>query len=212
MPTCFLQRLQLDLERPAELGVQRAERLVEQQHRRLQDQRPGQRHPLLLAAGQLARPALLERPQLHQFERGVDALLKFGLRQLLVPQAEGDVVEDRQEREQGVALEHRVHVAAVRRDGRYVLAVQQDPARGRLLESGDQPQRRRLAAARWAKQGEELTAVDLQVDVVHGDLVEPLGQRYELDPASGHPGTYPSAASCWLAASRPRPGVQEKPS
>ena len=54
----------------------------------------------------------------------------------------------RQVREQRVALEHRVDVALVRRRERHVLAVQQDLAAGRLLEAGDHPQRRRLAAAR----------------------------------------------------------------
>ena len=37
------------------LGVQRGQRLVEQQHPRLDGQRAGQRDPLLLAAGQLVR-------------------------------------------------------------------------------------------------------------------------------------------------------------
>ena len=37
----------------ADLGVERAERLVEQQHLGLVGQRPGQRHPLLLAAREL---------------------------------------------------------------------------------------------------------------------------------------------------------------
>ena len=37
----------------ADLGVEGAERLVEQQHRGLDRQRPGQRHALPLAAGEL---------------------------------------------------------------------------------------------------------------------------------------------------------------
>jgi hypothetical protein len=37
----------------AHLGVERAERLVEQQHLRLDRQRAGQRHALALAAGEL---------------------------------------------------------------------------------------------------------------------------------------------------------------
>ena len=41
----------------ADLGVERAERLVEQQHRRLDRERAGQRHPLPLAAGELRRAA-----------------------------------------------------------------------------------------------------------------------------------------------------------
>jgi hypothetical protein len=74
----LLEGLQLDLQRPAELGVQRAERLVQQQHRGLHDQRAGQRDPLLLAAGQLAGPPLLVRPQLDQLERLVDPVVEPG--------------------------------------------------------------------------------------------------------------------------------------
>jgi hypothetical protein len=49
----------VDLAQPAaqflaHLGVERAERLVEQQHARLDRQRAGQRHALALAAGKLA--------------------------------------------------------------------------------------------------------------------------------------------------------------
>ena len=52
-----LQRLQLDLHLLAELEVERAERLVEQQHLRPVDQRAGERHALALAAGKLRGPA-----------------------------------------------------------------------------------------------------------------------------------------------------------
>ena len=46
----FLQGLQLDLERFPELGVERAERLVQQQNGRVEYKCPRERHPLLLAA------------------------------------------------------------------------------------------------------------------------------------------------------------------
>src|ERR1700677_1256933 len=39
----------------AQLGVEVAERLVEQEQRRPEEERSGQRHPLLLAAAQLTR-------------------------------------------------------------------------------------------------------------------------------------------------------------
>ena len=52
----------------AQLGVEVGERLVEQQHRRGVDQRPGQGHPLLLAAGQLVRIASRVAGQLDQLE------------------------------------------------------------------------------------------------------------------------------------------------
>ncbi|MPN44030.1 hypothetical protein SDC9_191591 [bioreactor metagenome] len=52
----------------AHLGVQGAERLVQQQHLRLHGQRTGQSHPLTLAAGQLGRQPVGELPQMHQVE------------------------------------------------------------------------------------------------------------------------------------------------
>ena len=58
-----LDRFQLDLELAAELQVERAQRLVEQQDGGLQRQRPRQRHALLLAAGELADAAPLEARQ-----------------------------------------------------------------------------------------------------------------------------------------------------
>ena len=53
-----LQHLQLAAHPLARRGVEVAQRLVEQQHRRVADQRAGQRDPLLLAAGQAGGPQL----------------------------------------------------------------------------------------------------------------------------------------------------------
>ena len=54
-PDLALDLLQLDLHLLAQLQVERAERLVEQQHRRAVDERAGERHALHLAARELAR-------------------------------------------------------------------------------------------------------------------------------------------------------------
>ena len=51
----LLQRLQFEAHLLAQLGVEVAERLVEQQHLRLGHQRPRQRDALLLAAAQIGR-------------------------------------------------------------------------------------------------------------------------------------------------------------
>ena len=71
MPDLGLDPLELDLHLPAQLEVERAERLVEQQHRRPVDDGPGQRDPLLLAAGELGRLAPGQVAQLDQLERVV---------------------------------------------------------------------------------------------------------------------------------------------
>ena len=49
-PDLALELLELDLHLVAELAVERAERLVEQQHRRVVDERPSQGDALLLTA------------------------------------------------------------------------------------------------------------------------------------------------------------------
>ena len=68
----------VDLAQPAaqllaHLGVERAERLVEQQHPRLDRERAGERHALALAAGELGRIALVEAVELDQIEQLGDA-------------------------------------------------------------------------------------------------------------------------------------------
>ena len=54
----LLQVDELDLQLLAELRVECCERLVEQQHRRMRDERARDRNALLLAAGELVRIAL----------------------------------------------------------------------------------------------------------------------------------------------------------
>ena len=60
MPSFALDRADLLAQRHADLGVERRERLVEQQHLRLRRERAGQRHALLLAAGELVGIAVAE--------------------------------------------------------------------------------------------------------------------------------------------------------
>jgi len=52
----------------ADLGVERAEGLVEQQHARLHRQSPGQRHPLPLATGKLTRIPFAQPAQLNEVQ------------------------------------------------------------------------------------------------------------------------------------------------
>ena len=183
----LLEGLQLDLEPLAELGVQGAERLVEQQHGRVQDQRARQRDALLLPARELAGPALLEPGQSHQLQSGGDPVFRLLLGRALVPQAEGDVLLHGQVGEEGVVLEHGVDVALVRWRLRHVDAVEQDLALGRFLEAGDHAQRRRLATARRAQQREELAWGDVQVDACDGhEVAETLHEVDELDLSACH--------------------------
>src|SRR5262249_5619564 len=67
-----LEPLQLLLELEAQLEIQRAERLVEEQDARAVHQGAGQRHPLLLAARQLGDAPPGQPRQPDQLERRGD--------------------------------------------------------------------------------------------------------------------------------------------
>ena len=68
-----LQRLQLVAQRHADLGVERRERLVEQQQLRLGGERAGQGDALLLAAGDLVGEPVREMAELDDVEHLGDA-------------------------------------------------------------------------------------------------------------------------------------------
>ena len=87
-------------------GIERRQRLVQQQGAGIGDQRAGERHALLLPAGKLGRQALrilvhLDKPE--QFHR-LRPPLRLG--HALQLEAEGDIVHAVEVREQRVALEH----------------------------------------------------------------------------------------------------------
>ena len=127
--------------------------------------------------------------ELDELEHVLDLLLD--VLDAATAQAEGDVLEDVEVREERVALEDRVDRALVRAQLRDVLVADEDRARGRVLEARDHAQRRRLAAARGPEQGEERAGRDGQVEVVdrrHGR--EALGQADQVQvlDLTGHDG------------------------
>ena len=77
-PELALQALDLDLHVEPQVAVERGERLVEQQDRRLDGERARQRHALLLAARELARQALAKGAELDHVEHALDALADDG--------------------------------------------------------------------------------------------------------------------------------------
>src|SRR5581483_8426788 len=88
--------------RPTDLGVERGERLVEQQDARLDDERARQRDALGLAAGDLPRQPRLQTLQPKQLDRLGEPAARFVPRQAGEP--ERDVVANREVREERVAL------------------------------------------------------------------------------------------------------------
>ena len=164
--------------------VQGAEGLVEKDDTRSDDQRPGQGDALLLASRELMGVATAEPSEPDE----LDELLRFG--PLRPRDTEPDVAHDRQMGEQRTLLgyvpdapvlgPHRPH------------PVVDDPtvdghgARVDLLETGDQPQERRLPAPRRPEDGGGRPVGDDEIDMgEHRGGAEALGHAPELDRAHG---------------------------
>ncbi len=162
-----LELADLDPHLLAQLRIEIGERLVEQQDVRLDDEGARQGDALLLAARELARQALAELFEPHHAQRLGDLALDRSRIELPHAQAEGDVLRHGEMREEGIALEDEAGIAVIGRDVGHVALAEQDAARRRLDEAGDEAQRRRLAAARGAEQDQELALVDLQRDILH---------------------------------------------
>ncbi|MNQ74992.1 hypothetical protein D3C85_897660 [compost metagenome] len=109
------------------------------------DQRAGQGHALALAAGELRGFAVAIAGQGDHPEGLLGAGQPFGLGHAFHLQAVGDVVAHVHVREQGVVLEHGVHIPFIRRQAGGFLPMDTDGARGGLLETGDQAQAGGLA-------------------------------------------------------------------
>ena len=156
-----LDALELQLHLAAELEIQRAQRLIQQQHIRLVNQRARNRHALLLAAGKAGNAALFKARQTDQRQHAADLLGGLFLILLTQIRAEGDVLRDVQMREERVALEHGVDRALIRRQADDVLPFIEDFAAGRLFKAADAAQQRRLAAAGGAEQRHKLVFADV---------------------------------------------------
>ena len=148
---------QLDLQGVAQMGVQCRERLVQHQHARFIDQDPCQGNALLLAAGELRRPMVLQAFQLHQLQHLPE--LPLLLLPVLFPvQAAEDVLPHRHVREQGVVLEEIAHLPLLGWEIDVLFrvkehhAVQLDMAAVRFFDPRDAFEREALAAAGSAQQ------------------------------------------------------------
>ena len=166
----------------ADLRVERAERLVEQQHARLVRQRARERDALLLAARELAR-----QPLVVALERDEPEQLGAPAAPVRAPHAaraqrELDVVGHRHVAEQRVVLEHEADLALAGADVRHVAPVQHDAAVVDRRQARDRAQQRALAAAGRAEQHEQLAVLDLRRDVADGrGAAKFLGYLLESD-------------------------------
>jgi len=173
-------------ERGAGLGVQIPRGLVGEDDGRVVDQGPGHGHPLLLATGELARPAVHELHKTKPLGGLVGLAPAFGQGHLLDPQRVGDVVGDVHVREQGVVLEDHRDIPFAGGCGGDVAATQQQGAARGALEPGDGAQQCRLAAPGRPQECEELALGDGQVEVVHGSHAARVGLGQSAHLNTGH--------------------------
>ncbi len=108
-----VELLQLDLQVDAQLAVERAERLVHQEDARPEDDRPRHGDALLLAAGELARMALLVSLQPDGAQRLPHPRPDLGRRHAPGPQGIGDVLLHAEMGEQRVVLEDDAEAALI---------------------------------------------------------------------------------------------------
>ena len=182
----LMQRAQLLLQFPAQLPVERGQRFIQQQQGGIEHQRARQRHALLLAAGQLDRPAVPEPLQLHQIERGAHPGLPLRAADTAHAQRKGDIFCHAHVREQRVALEHQPEIALLRRQAGDIAPIEQDRALVRMHEAGNRHQQRRLAGPGRPQQRQELARRYRERDGVRREMrAVAVGDRLERQAVTG---------------------------
>ena len=142
--------------------INRRERLIEQQHLRLARQCAGNRHALLLSAGQLGRAACVETIKIDA--RQPFACLCLTCADWQMTECHHDIGQGTQMRKQGVMLEDKANTALLRRniDGARRIepgfSAAAHVAAGRSMQAGKTAQDGRLATPRGAHQREQFTA------------------------------------------------------
>ena len=149
-----------------QLGVEVRQRLIHQADARLRHDGAAERHTLLLPAGELRRLAFEQPIEPENSGGALQARIALGARHIAHPQAEQDVLGDRQVRKQRVALEHHRDAALGGRQRGHIALGDPDRAGIRCVEPGDQPQGGGLAAAGRAEQRHEMAGRRRKADVV----------------------------------------------
>ena len=208
----------------AQLRVEVRQRLVHQEHAGDAHDRPPHGDSLALAARKLTGLALEIRGQPQQRRDLLHPLFPLGFLHLRDPQRKADVRRDGEIGVERVVLEDHRDVALLRRHVADVAIADVDGARIDLFQTGEHPERGRLARARRSHEDHELPVVDIEVESVDRRRfrsgVEPgcldvshLSQRSPLLPAGKTPPRARGAAApglrgpprARLARAAPRP-------
>ena len=145
--------------------IERGERLVEQEQGGLEEQAARDGDTLLLAAGHLVRILLLAAAHGYESEHLLDVCVDLSLGHLAELEAEGEVFVNGHVRPQVVALEHHCGRALLGGQADDGLTIDGDVAARDVEEAADGAQDGGLAAAGGAEEGDDLTFVNIEVDV-----------------------------------------------
>src|SRR5262249_41564345 len=145
-----------------DLGVQVRERLVEEQDVGGQHEGSGQRHPPLLASGELAGVAVGQAREIHLAKAFVQPVPDLGRRQLAQLEAIRDVEGHGHVRPQRIVLKDHADVPRMRGQAVDPALAEPDLANVGPVEAGDEPKQRGLATPGRPEQREELAVADVQ--------------------------------------------------
>jgi hypothetical protein len=156
--------------------VERAERLVHEQHPRVVGERTGDRDALLHASGQLLGEGVGEAGQAHLLDQRARLVAALAAPDALELRAELDVAAHGHPRIERVGLEHHAAVGARPVDR---MPVDQHVAGARLDEPRHDVQERRLAAPRRTDEAGEMGVGNLERDTVERvQLPAPRRERH----------------------------------
>ena len=208
----LLQAPHLELHRLAQLAIERAKGLVEEEEARIEHDRARERHALLLTARELARQPRLEPGEADELERLLHPPLDLAVREPAHLKGKGDVLARRHVGEEGVILEHHAHVALGGRGEGEVLPAEPDRARFGQLEAGHHLEKRGLARAARAENGQKLPRLDAEIDAVEClNRPEGLADARERETGRGVAARHRGEACARRAAgARPRQGASAR--
>jgi hypothetical protein len=170
----------------AERGVEVGQRLVHQEDRRFSDHRAAHRDPLPLAAGQRAGQPVQHRVDPQRLGQLDDPLIGPGRVVAGDLQGEGKVAAHAAVGVQRPGLKDHRDVALAREQVVGVFAPQPQLAGADLLQPGDHPQNRRLAASGGAEQHEQLAVPYVQAKIPHGTSAPRIDLGHPVQDHVGH--------------------------
>src|SRR5438067_10648698 len=173
-----VQAPDFELHLAAQLLIECAKWLVHQYELWLVHQRTRHGDALLLTAGELRRPPVRERAELHHREGSLDARGDFRFGNLSYGQRKADVLGHAHVRKQRVMLEDHADLAPVRRQLADRPALEQDFAPGRCLESCQHHEARRLARSRGSEERQELASDHVEIEMIDDAIHAVVGLVY----------------------------------